>query len=92
MAIIHQNLGFKDSALGLWLEVQNYSEAQKIFMDLAPLYFGSAQALNELKIHKIDYDMRRNLLASCQNSESLTPAGFRKSGQRIYVDYILKEL
>ena len=89
MAVQNQYRGHVDAALGMWLELGHFAEAQEIFMEhLAPLYFGSPSSLKTLTIQKIACDLRRSGL----DSIGQPPAGFRKSGQRRYVDFILLKL
>ena len=50
MAVQNQYRGHLDSALAMWLELGNFTEAQEIFTQrLAPLYFGSPALLEALK-------------------------------------------
>ena len=58
MAVQNQYRGNMDAALGMWLELGHFAEAQEIFMEhLAPLYFGSPSNLQALRLQRVKHDL-----------------------------------
>jgi len=96
MANANQSAGNFNAALGQFLTIGDAGSALQIFSGhLCPLYFGSPDLVNSLKIQRVPYDTRSGGRAAAvgeQEAPSPTPDGFRKSGQRKYVDSLLRRL